>query len=316
MDVDERVAGFASDAVDGCSRDRITAVRRFQSGERHAVHRVSYVEPDGAATDVVVRVSLSNDADEVARAEHEAAVLQKVQGVAAPRLHAFRARSPWFDAPAMCVEHVDGQQRDLGAASTEDLERLGAVVGRLHRLPVDDAESAAAYRDGRLAQVASYMPSVRDPLPTSVQRRLRQALETLVGAPPAVVDMPLVLLHGDISGGNVIWGPEPVLIDWEYARLGDAADEIAYTFSQNGLSVAQRDAFWNGYGATTGIVERVASWEPVTLLGSALWWIERWSVRADADAAGTTDPSAPKPQQHYLDNALQRLDRFEALRYL
>jgi hypothetical protein len=49
----------------------------------------------------------------------------------------------------------------------------------------------------------------------------------------------------------------------------------------------------------------------VTLLGSALWWIERWSRRADADAAGDLDPSAPKPQRYYLEHALHRLDRFD-----
>lgn len=35
-----------------------------------------------------------------------------------------------------------------------------------------------------------------------------------------------------------------MLIDWEYTRLGDPADEIAYLFDQNGLDPSRREAFW------------------------------------------------------------------------
>ncbi len=127
-----------------------------------------------------------------------------------------------------------------------------------------------------------------------------------------------MLLHGDIGAGNVIWGPAPVLIDWEYARIGDRADEIAYVFTQNGLDEAEREAFWRGYRPGTDpeapfddLVDRVRWWEPVTLLGSALWWVERWSCRAAADAAGEPDPSVPRTQRYYLGQARRRLDRLD-----
>lgn len=55
-------------------------------------------------------------------------------------------------------------------------------------------------------------------------------------------DEGLVLLHGDVAPGNVLWNPRPCLIDWEYARLGDPADEMAYTFDQNALTPSQRQA--------------------------------------------------------------------------
>lgn len=58
--------------------------------------------------------------------------------------------------------------------------------------------------------------------------------------------------------------------------------------------------------------ERVRWWEPVLLLGSALWWLERWSWRTAAAGAGRVDPSAPKAPDYYLDHALRRLDRFDA----
>ena len=66
------------------------------------------------------------------------------------------------------------------------------------------------------------------------------SLEASHGAESFEAGETLALLHGDIGPGNVLWGPDPVLIDWEYTRLGDPADEIAYLFDQNALTEPQR----------------------------------------------------------------------------
>lgn len=333
-DIDGRVRSYACDAVGDCSPDRITAVSRFESGERHAVYKVSYLDPAGRTTDLVVRISSSNDAGERAQAEREAAVLNKVQGFAAPRLYDVRGESEWFDAPTACMQFVPGQQRELVAVAPTDVERLGSVVGWVHGLPADDlvewlpsSTSRAAYLDGRLEVLTRKLPSVRDPLPASLQRRVKRAmllvndrLERARNAESFGSDEGLVLLHGDVAAGNIIWAPKPVLIDWEYARLGDPADEVAYIFTQNGLTPSQRMAFWRGYRRTSSprqrlehVADRVRWWEPVTLLGSVLWWVERWSSRAEADAAGDVDPAAPRAQSYYLDHAVRRLDRLDEL---
>ena len=110
------------------------------------------------------------------------------------------------------------------------------------------------------------------------------------------------------------------MIDWEYTRLGDPADEIAYLLDQNDLSPEQREAFWRGCQEAVSSKELLAQvaahvdwWEPVALLGSALWWVERWVRRADADAAGTGDPEVPRGQGYYFDRVISRLDRLEIL---
>lgn len=317
-----------------CEQDRITAVRRFDTGDRHVVFKVSYVETAGGQRDVVVRIALSNDDDERTNAMREASVLAMVQGIAGPQLHDLHLDSPWFSAPAMCMQFVSGDQRSFTDASSTDLEQLGAVTAAVHRLPASDlvgsvpgAADATEYRRARVASILETMCWVRDPVPASVQHRLlraarsmRESVERVRALASFATDERLVLLHGDVSPGNVIWGVEPVLIDWEYARRGDPADEIAYTFSQNGLIAAQRDAFWRGYGAGFGaeqpvelVIDRVRWWEPVTLLGSALWWVERWVRRVEADAAGGVDPSAPREVSYYLDNVLERLDRLDVL---
>ena len=110
------------------------------------------------------------------------------------------------------------------------------------------------------------------------------------------------------------------MIDWEYARLGDPADEIAYTFDQNGLTTAHREAFWRGYqlGVSSDhrlsdIIDRVSWWEPLTLLGSTLWWVQRWVRRSDAHVAGTLDPEAPRELDYYFGHIVRRLNRLDRL---
>jgi aminoglycoside phosphotransferase (APT) family kinase protein len=318
-------------AVAGCPPDCAVSVARFEGGNRHQVYRVSHGDPAGASRDTVVRVATGSDPEEQAQAALEAAVLERLDGVGAPRLYDFRTESAWFETPAMCMEFIDGQSRVLLSAAPADVERLGAVVASVHNLPPHDLHAwlpgpatIADYVDTSLELHASYLPKLREPMPAGVRARVDRAFTWVAATAGAArraegAGDRLVLLHGDVGPGNILWAPEPVLIDWEYARLGDPADEIAYIFGQHGLGPRQRAAFWVGYQLTSDhprieqLIDRTAWWEPVALLGSAMWWLERWSRRADADAAGAQDASTPKPERFYLDEALRRLDRFDAV---
>lgn len=229
------------------------------------------------------------------------------------------------------MQFVDGAQRPPRDA--EEAERLGVIVGAVHALTVDDLDgwlapdlTLAGYLDARIAKIDERLPWVRDPLPVDVQRRLRGARSMLERARERARDTDafqsgerLVVLHGDVAGGNLVWSPMPVLIDWEYARMGDAADEVAYIFNQNDLSEADRLAFWRGYrqGSSRGRAEHLAArvrwWVPVTMLGSAFFWVESWSRRAAADQTGDADPSTPRGQDFYGEYTLRRPERAESL---
>jgi aminoglycoside phosphotransferase (APT) family kinase protein len=331
-DQGRQVRAYAAEVVPGCSADRVTGVNRFEAGENHDVYGLSYLAPDGRARQVVVRVASSARARDCQAAEREAVVVRKVQGLAAPLLHDFRCQSSWFDAPSMCMEYVAGVQR--GPLSPDDCERLGSVVGQVHELSTEDLPDAsqgpftlAEYLDSRLTKIAERAPAIRAPLPAAVQRRLEGALSLVSQRRRRALRSDcfqtaesLVLLHGDVAGGNILWTPGPVLIDWEYARLGDAADEVAYIFNQNDLTEEQRGAFWRGYAQSCQsarhvdyVMDRVQWWEPITVLGSAFFWVDLWSQRADADAAGYVDDSVPKEQEYYREHTTRRLERFEQL---
>jgi aminoglycoside phosphotransferase (APT) family kinase protein len=328
-----RLQGYVSAAV-GCSPDRITAASRFQDGNRHAVYKVSYVSPAGTTEDLVVRVSFSGAPADCAQAEREATVLKKAGGIAAPLLYDFRCNSPWFETPTMCMEFVPGQQKELRSAAPGEIERLGSVVAWVHELPVDDLVDGSSepgdlvsYAEGRLQSIMSTLVWARDPLPAAIQSRLRIAANSVQrswgkarGDRSFNAGAALALLHGDPGPGNVLWSPGPILIDWEYARLGDPADEIAYLLDQNDLSPGQREAFWRGYrgGVSTqepldDLTDRTDWWEPVTLLGSALWWVERWVRRAAAATEGTVDPDVGRAAGYYADHVISRLDRLERI---
>ncbi len=325
------VAAYVSEVV-GCSPDCITAVSRFHDGNRHAVHKVSYL--GGAAKDVVARVSFDGAAEDCAQAEREASVLKRVGGLAAPRLYDFRCTSPWFGTPSMCMEFIPGSTHEVGSATPEELERLGCVVAALHALPVNGLAEPlrapgdiASYAEGRLESILSGLAWARAPLPVLIRGRLEGAAGSLEtcwevwrDAECFRTDETLALLHGDIGPGNVLWGPDPVLIDWEYTRLGDPADELAYLLDQNGLTAPRREAFWRGYRDSTSspvrlahVAQRVDWWERLTLLGSTLWWVERWVRRSEADAAGVADPTVPRELDYYFGHVIRRLDRLDEL---
>jgi aminoglycoside phosphotransferase (APT) family kinase protein len=331
MTSSEAVAAYVCSVVAECQPERVVGTTRFTGGENHAVHRVSYLDGTDIERDVVVRVANSASDASRDRAAREAAVLVALGGRSSPRLHAFQSRGPLGGAPVMCMEHVHGRFEPLETASVEQLAQLGRAVRSVHRVPAEElagvlrsAPDLPGYVADRLQSMLDRMSLVRDPLPASLQAQFtvaatwaQETADRLCGVdqPPA-----LCLLHGDVSAGNVLWAPHPVLIDWEYARIGDPADEIGYLFGQNALSTDQREGFWRGYheglrdGDRIQVVERASVWEPLTLFGSALYWIDLWSRRVQADAGGRVDDGAPKEAGYYLAFATQYLDRCEEIR--
>lgn len=320
--------------IAGCSEDAVRGMTRFDDGNRHEVYKASYVTRSSDVVDLVVRVSLADDPQERLQVEREAAVLRAVDGVGAPRLVDFRLTSPWFAAPVLATEFVPGHTFDVASGSLTQLERLGSVVAGVHALDATALREVLgtdgtiqAYAESRLRHILGGLPWAREPLSATLRDRvgraallIEQSWNRYQHSKSFDTDEPLALLHGDIALGNVLWSENPVLIDWEYARIGDRSDEMAYLFDQSDLTSRQRDAFWRGYrpqrqesASIDDVIDRVSWWEPLTLLGSTLWWIERWIRRLDADAAGAPDPAVPKEPEYYIERVRSRADRLETL---
>ena len=307
---------------------RSLSVDRLRGGERHRLLKVS----GPGSQSYVVRINYSDDQYERDKARREATVLGYLEGRLASRLYDHDERSAFFHRPTMLVEFLPGRHVDLAVSSDEMLTTLGRTVGRLHDLKADrliaalgsDARTPAEHLIERFKWDIGRKirwDRLPDELATRFWRGYRKIAELALDA---VVQerwrtpISVSLLHGDMGTENMVWSEGAVrLVDWEDVRLGDAAEEVAYVLTENALSEDRRAAFWSGYADVRGrgaeaVAARVATWEPIVLFGSAMWWLDRYARKLNALRSGALDSLVPRALSHYRAEALQRLRRFEA----
>lgn len=201
---------------------------------------------------------------------HEAAALRLLAGVdGVPPLHRH--------APG-CLEMalIAGAPRDLGGCAPVDLRALGRLLGRVHARTGDGA--ALPWWDAPEQEPDAY-----------AARRAAGARQALARAghrigidPPPGMTRPFRVVHGDLVAANIVWGPGPHLVDWEFWRYGDPAEDLAYLAEANGLGDAALALVADGHGDGDAAA-RVAGWRPVVAAEIAAWWI----------AVGRDDLAAP-----------------------
>ena len=118
--------------------------------------------------------------------------------------------------------------RDLSAA---ELAQLGASLRRLHESRRTEWgqwpqwEAAEGTLPEYHAQVVAMVRAMAEP---AHAERVERVLATMP-ALPAAGERPFRRLHGDLWSGNLLWHRgHPALLDWEYSRQGDPAEELAY----------------------------------------------------------------------------------------
>ncbi len=202
-----------------------------------------------------------------ARARREAQTLEYLAGSGlAPRLVV-------SGDGILITERVAGRPLPPARWSAGQAAALGRLLHRLHELPVPSALggdlTGAACRDAQLAEIR------RDCVPQAWD-----ITEAAIAALPAEAPGRPVLLHGDPWSGNVVWGDAgPVLVDWEYARPGEAAQDLAYLAALDELPAATLEAILGGYRADAHLVARVDAWRPLM----AAWCGSWFTARGEAD---------------------------------
>ncbi len=170
----------------------------------------------------------------------------------------------------LVTEWLPGSPRQLSSMAPADARALGVTLRAVHRsVPGTDlcVSTPGGYARSRAEAV----------------RRMAQRaeLEHEVAVPdPART---LVPIHGDLVEANIIWGLNaPVLIDWEFWRQGDPAEDLAYLVALNDLPQRVTDDVASGYG-TDEPWARVAAWRPIVTLEAAAWYrLAGDTDRADA----------------------------------
>jgi aminoglycoside phosphotransferase (APT) family kinase protein len=112
--------------------------------------------------------------------------------------------------------------------------------------------------------------------------------------PPSV---PLGVVHGDFQPGNILVaeGREPVVIDWEFTRIGDPREDVGYYSGSplpNSLYTADSDYFLARYREVTGLSDEQANPDVMRyffILGMAELMIQMMQG-ADSVARGEPKP--------------------------
>jgi aminoglycoside phosphotransferase (APT) family kinase protein len=108
-------------------------------------------------------------------------------------------------------------------------------------------------------------------------------------APHTPAEAPaFTLVHGDVWGGNVVWqGERPTLVDWEFQRVGDPAEDLAYAVAMDDMPDALIVALLKGYGRPD-LLGVVRWWRPLLAAGCARWYADE----GDSERAATLTAQA------------------------
>lgn len=211
----------------------------------------------------------------VVKRGHAASIAREARGLQLAQAAPCAARFAGAAPGELRTLLVDGAPRTARAIGPGDAATLGRALRQAHEvrrtrsggLPSwrSRARDLAAYRRRRTADaLAASGPDA------PLAARVAESLPPLPPLPPAP-DLPFRLLHGDLTLDNVVWDPAPRLVDWEFWRMGDPAEDLAYLAEVNGLSAPLVDAVLDGYGAPD-VAARVDGWRALCALDAGFWY--------------------------------------------
>ncbi|MCG8349986.1 MAG: phosphotransferase family protein [Chloroflexales bacterium] len=217
---------------------------------------------------------------------------------------AFAAGAPapqplWFfpdllDRPALLMTRLDGETigrkivKDPGLATARARlpQHMGQALATIHSIDyamhpdlatLPKPPSGQTPAQASIVQLETDLDQLGEPHPA-----LEVALRWLrLHEPPPVES---VLIHGDFRIGNMVVNPDGLVgvLDWEFAHLGDPAEDLAWPLTRDwrfGVDhlhfggVDQADAFLAAYAAASGHQvdpARVAYWE---IMSNVKWAI-------------------------------------------
>lgn len=226
---------------------------------------------------VSTRFTVRDLPDPPARVEKRGPAEPLAREAAALRLVAGRPWAPELvhhERGVVVCTRCPGGPRALAGLAAADAHRLGAVLREVHEvrragqggLPwwSHPVRTLGDYRAGRARDAERSLAG--SPHSGLARRALAAPL------PAAGEDQAFRLLHGDLVGTNVIWGPDgPALVDWEFWRMGDPAEDLAYLAETNALPDAVLDEVLDGY-ALPDIADRVDAWRALVVLDAGGWY--------------------------------------------
>ncbi len=190
--------------------------------------------------------------------------LAKVDAVRIPRPRWYDGTGEYLGSKCIVMDHVEGTPLQLTLAPDADhrpaLEVYLQVAAAFQRIPLDALPPTIEHPtdwDGYLdSAIEIYERAERELSDSSPIIRYVAAWLRAHKPPP----VPLTVVHGDFQPGNILVaeGREPVVIDWEFTRIGDPREDVGYYSGSplpNSLYTADPEAFLSRYRELTGFSE-------------------------------------------------------------
>lgn len=227
------------------------------------------------------------------RLRSEVVLLSQLAGsglACAPRRPTIVSAPELPEGEALVHAWVPGEPAPLAEAGDRARETLGICLARLHAntrraytiWPEISSRSgtrrdAYAARLGTLRRYRGYDGGLGAELDGRISAALAEARQPLLPG-EGWEGREFSLIHGDLSAGNILWSGDAVrLIDWEYVRFGDPAEDLAYLLSEQPIGAdawAQVVAGYLSGGGDPLTIARVARYRILTALDATLWWAD------------------------------------------
>lgn len=166
---------------------------------------------------------------------------------------------PWLEGRTWTVEHLNDK---------DTLARLARLLRRLHTvMPAGNVFDP-------LGAARRYARQLGAGNPAGVLERAEQLASELAGWPEAPV-----LCHNDPVCHNILEGESLVLIDWEYAALGEAYFDLAVVLQHHGVDDVLSRCFLDSY---LGRKARADEWRHLTQQRNFYQCLlQLWSLRLE-----------------------------------
>jgi aminoglycoside phosphotransferase (APT) family kinase protein len=237
---------------------------------------------EGRDREVVVRIYQDWETDPVVAARTEYATLTAVAAVidSAPRPILADPSGDLIGASLIVMSLLPGAPLPPTGDSDQWARQLATAIAAIHTTPIErlphdfPREGKPAERLGRFLDRGA---DVRDPLWDTVAGALTPIAARVRANPPT-------LIHGDFWFGNTLWerGRLTGIVDWDGARIGDPAHDVAIARNDLALLAGARGAqvFLEEYERIRGPLDELAFWDLYSCLAPIRWlphWVEGYT---------------------------------------
>lgn len=207
---------------------RVTRLGQGLSRDVFAADADVWPDPSGLSGPYAVLLPARDAGPELdERTEREASLLHHLGQLDLP-FRVPRLSGAWRDGARLALVRslVSGIPLDLRAGrqhAVRPWDVVGQLAAAVHALDATALGDTVTGEPTRRAHVEAWLRRLADFDAPEAQDAFAWVRSHLPG------DEPAVLLHGDLLGQNILLDPgqPPGLIDWEYARLGDPAHDLA-----------------------------------------------------------------------------------------